>query len=202
MTANDFADLLSKLLDDAEDAGLSSEELVDMLDVMAEAIRDEDMAPSTRTTKERASRSPPRVVRNVSRVRPWWRRTRSRPVPPCDSQSRRWSLGRVGRSTPARTSMPRGPSRVRRGSRAAQADRHPDPRGRGDHAPPPTWRGSDDHRDRALGRPARSGERASAEVSLVRRPAPRWNHQGPALASGSQRTGQASRYSCLAAFCC
>ena len=58
MTADDFADLLSKLLDDAEDAGLSSEELVDVLEVMAEAIRDEDMAPSTRTTKRTGEPKP------------------------------------------------------------------------------------------------------------------------------------------------
>ena len=66
MTANDFADLLSKLLDDAEDAGLSSEEMLDVLEVMAEGIRDEELVPSTRTTKGRASRSPPRVVREES----------------------------------------------------------------------------------------------------------------------------------------
>ena len=53
MTANDFADLLSKLLDDAEDAGLSSEELLDVLEVMAEVIRDEDVVPSIRTTKRK-----------------------------------------------------------------------------------------------------------------------------------------------------
>ena len=58
MTANDFADLLSKLLDDAEDAGLSSEELLDVLEVMAEAIRHEDMAPSTRTTKRTGEPKP------------------------------------------------------------------------------------------------------------------------------------------------
>ena len=58
MTASDLADLLSKLLSDAEDAGLSSEELVDVLDVMAEAIRDEDMAPSTRTTKRTGEPKP------------------------------------------------------------------------------------------------------------------------------------------------
>ena len=47
----------------------------------------------------------------------------------------------------------------------------------------------------------RSGAVASAEASLVRRLAPPWNRQGPALASISQRTCRASPSSCLAAFC-
>ena len=49
MTAADFTKLLSKLICDVEDAGLSREELVDVLEIMAEAIRDEDAAPSTHT---------------------------------------------------------------------------------------------------------------------------------------------------------
>ena len=53
MTADDFADLLSKLLGEAEDAGLSSEEMLDVLEVMAEVVRDEDVVPSIRTAKRK-----------------------------------------------------------------------------------------------------------------------------------------------------
>ena len=46
MTADEFTDLLSKLVGDAEQAGLSSEEVLDVLEVMAEVIRAEDVVPS------------------------------------------------------------------------------------------------------------------------------------------------------------
>ena len=58
MTADDFADLLSKLLGDAEDAGLSSEEMLDVLEVMAEVVRDEDVVSFTRTTKRKSGPQP------------------------------------------------------------------------------------------------------------------------------------------------
>ena len=58
MTGDDFADLLSKLLGDAEDAGLSSEQLLDVLEVMVEVVRDEDMVPSTRAAKRTGGPQP------------------------------------------------------------------------------------------------------------------------------------------------